>query len=90
MADGYDNTNSGALFKNDDKREGKKDPDYKGSVNVEGTDYWVSSWINTSKSGQKYMSLKLKAKEPRADAAPAADKAAPQAFVDDDLSDLPF
>jgi uncharacterized protein (DUF736 family) len=84
----YDNTNSGALFKNDDKREGKSDPDYKGSVNVEGTEYWVSSWINTSKAGQKYMSLKLKAKEPRQESAPAPAKAAE--FVDDDLSDVPF
>ena len=88
MADGYDNTNSGALFSNDDKREGKKDPDYKGSVNVEGTEYWVSSWINTSKAGQKYMSLKLKAKKPRSDAAPAADKASPKA--EDFNDEIPF
>jgi uncharacterized protein (DUF736 family) len=57
-------------------------------VNVEGTDYWVSSWINTSKSGQKYMSLKLKAKEPRADAAPATSAAKPQA--DDFNDEIPF
>jgi uncharacterized protein (DUF736 family) len=84
----YDNTNSGALFKNDDKREGKSDPDYKGSVNVEGTEYWVSSWINTSKAGQKYMSLKLKAKEPRQESAPA--KQPVTAGTDDFDDDLPF
>lgn len=84
----YDNTNSGALFKNDDKREGKKDPDYKGSVNVDGVDYWVSSWINTSKAGQKYMSLKLKAKEPRQESAPA--KAPVAAGNDDPNDDIPF
>ena len=81
----YDNTNSGALFKNNDKREGKKDPDYKGSVNVEGTEYWVSSWINTSKAGDKYMSLKLKAKEPRQESAAPA-KAEPQQPDFDDES----
>jgi hypothetical protein len=60
----YDNTNTGALFNNAaDKREGKKDPDYKGTVNAAGVDYWVSGWINTSKAGAKYLSLKLTPKE---------------------------
>lgn len=58
----YDNTNSGALFKND-RKESEKHPDYKGSINVDGVEYWVSSWINESKSGKKYLSLKLNKKE---------------------------
>jgi uncharacterized protein (DUF736 family) len=59
----YTNENSGAIFKND-KRESENHPMYKGSLNVEGKDFWVSVWVNTSqKSGQKYMSLKLKPKE---------------------------
>jgi uncharacterized protein (DUF736 family) len=59
----YDNNNSGAIFKND-KRETENHPMYKGSLNVEGKEYWVSVWVNTSqKSGQKYMSLKLNPKE---------------------------
>lgn len=84
----YDNTNSGALFKNDEKREGKKDPDYKGSVNVEGTEYWVSSWINTAKSGKKYMALKLKAKESRQESAapaPVAEKPGTDPEFDDEI-----
>ena len=36
--------NSGVLFKND-KKEEPKHPDYKGSVMVDGTDYWLSAWI---------------------------------------------
>jgi uncharacterized protein (DUF736 family) len=59
----YTNENSGAIFKND-KRETENHPMYKGSLNVEGKEYWVSVWVNTSqKSGQKYMSLKLNPKE---------------------------
>ena len=61
MAD-YDNTNSGALFKNE-RKETEKHADYRGSLNVDGTDYWVSSWIKTSKTGQKFMSLSVKRKD---------------------------
>ena len=58
----YDNTNSGALFKND-KKETEKHPDYRGSINVDGTDYWLSAWIKTAKTGGKYMSLAVTAKD---------------------------
>lgn len=57
----YDDTNSGALFKNE--KQSDKHPDYKGSLNVEGKDYWVSSWVNESQAGKKYLSLKLTLKE---------------------------
>jgi hypothetical protein len=59
----YSNELSGALFRNNDKRDGKKDPDYQGSCEIEGVEYWISSWINVSKAGTKYMSLKFKAKQ---------------------------
>jgi hypothetical protein len=35
MAKHFDNTNRGALFKNDDK-DGENDRDYSGTLNVEG------------------------------------------------------
>ena len=78
----YSNENSGALFKND-RKETDNHPDYKGSINVGGVEYWINAWLNESKSGQKYMGLKIKAK----DAAPAA-----QAPVADDAfgDDIPF
>ena len=54
---GYDNNNKGALFKND-KKESDTHPDYRGTAEIEGIEYWVSSWINTAKSsGKTYMSL---------------------------------
>ena len=58
----YDNTNSGALFKND-KKQSDNHPDYKGTINVDGVDYWLSSWLKTSKSGTKFMSLSVQPKE---------------------------
>lgn len=58
----YDNNLSGALFKND-KKETEKHPDYRGSCEIDGTQYWVSSWLNESKNGRKYLSLKFSAKD---------------------------
>ena len=39
----YDNSNRGAIWKNDDKREDNH-PDFKGSLNVNGVEFWVSAW----------------------------------------------
>jgi hypothetical protein len=55
--------NSGALFRNDDKDPNDdKDRDYSGSLNVDGTDYWISGYVRTSKSGRKFLSLSVKSK----------------------------
>ena len=78
----YDNNNRGSLFKND-RKDDAKFPDYKGSVNVEGVEYWLSAWIKLSKDGQKFMSLSIKNKN--ADA--SLNKPKKASF--DDL-DLPF
>ena len=59
----YDNTNSGALFKNNTKEEGDNRPDMTGGVDVEGKEYRVSAWSNTSKNGMKYLSLKVSEKQ---------------------------
>jgi hypothetical protein len=64
----FNNTNRGALFKNDDKQD-DKDRDYSGTLNIAGTDFWVSGWVKTSKAGKKFLSLSVKPKN-----APAADK----------------
>jgi hypothetical protein len=60
----YDNTNKGALFRNDDKDPNDdRDRDYSGSINVEGTEYWLSGYVRTSKNGKKYLSLSVKPKQ---------------------------
>lgn len=83
MAKEFDNTDRGVLFKNDDK-EKDTHPDYKGNINVGGTDYWLSAWIKDGKKG-KFMSLAIKPKDER-QSKPASK---PQKAVDDD-SEIPF
>ena len=54
--------NSGVLFVND-KKENERAPQYKGNINVDGKDYWLSAWIKEGKSG-KFMGLAVAPKEP--------------------------
>ena len=78
----YDNTNRGSLFKNT-KKEEDRHPDYNGSINVEGTEYWLNAWIKESKKdGTKFFSLSVKEKQdsPRQSSAPTR-----KTKTDDDL-----
>jgi hypothetical protein len=60
----YDNTNRGVLFDNrPKKREGRKDPDFRGSANLYGADYWVSAWIRSNKDGTMRVELAFTPKE---------------------------
>ena len=78
----YDNTNKGALFRNDDKTPNDdKERDYSGTLDVEGTEYWLSGWVRTSKkSGKKYLSLSVK---PKQDKPPATSKSRAEDFEDE-------
>ena len=58
----YDNTNKGAIFKND-RKENERQPDYNGTINVEGKEYYISCWIKESQAGKKFFSTSLTAKE---------------------------
>jgi uncharacterized protein (DUF736 family) len=84
----YDDTNRGALFKNI-KKESDKHPDYKGSLNVDGQEFWLSSWLKVSKSGEKYMSVSVTPKDEQKPA-PKKPVASRVPGSDDDLADIPF
>jgi hypothetical protein len=58
----FDNTNRGALFRNN-RREADTDADFRGSINVGGTEYWLNGWSKTSKAGEKYLSLPVREKQ---------------------------
>lgn len=57
----YDNTNRGAIWKNDDKREDNH-PDFKGSINVDGREYWVSAWKRKEGASAKAPALSFSVK----------------------------
>jgi len=71
--------NSGILFKNGRKAQ-PNHADYKGEINVDGQEYWLSAWIKDGKKG-KFMSLSVKPKEqqnqPRCEQAPPSDPEMP-------------
>ena len=80
----YDNTNSGMLARND-RKETDKHPDFKGSINVDGKEYWLSAWVREGKEGgkmegRKYFSLSVSPKD-------AETKPKAQSFdqLDDDI-----
>lgn len=76
----YDNTNSGALFKNPYKTE-EKHPHYTGKTNIEGKEYEVAAWVKTSKAGKQYMSLSYQL---------VTNDNKPAEAAPDDDDDLPF
>ena len=83
----YDNTNRGALFKNEEKTQDNF-PDYKGSINVNGVDLWISGWLKTSeKTGKRFMSLSVKPKDEKPTKQPPKGKSS---GFDDMDSDVPF
>ena len=51
--------NSGVLFKNDKWEEGSKAPPYTGTGMVNGEAVRIAAWVNTSKNGRKYFSIKF-------------------------------
>ena len=90
----HDNTKRGVLCKSD-RKERDTHPDYKGSINADGVEYWLSAWMKEGAKG-KFMSFSLTPKEQTQTAAQAVQQVAPthrqQAapVVLDDDSDIPF
>ncbi len=58
----YDNTNRGALFKNE-RKEQPTHSDYNGTINVDGKEFYLNAWLKESQAGKAYMSLSVKAKD---------------------------
>lgn len=99
MSQHYDNTNRGILSKND-RKEKDSHPDHKGSINVDGVEYWLDAWIKERKDGSgKFFSLSVKRKDGQGAApqrqaparqAPASKPAGGGSGFDDMDDDIPF
>lgn len=61
MSQEFDNNLRGVLFKND-RKEKDSHPDYKGSCEIEGVEFWLSAWIKDGQKG-KFMSISFQEKE---------------------------
>lgn len=62
----YDNTNSGIISRND-KGDNPNRPDYKGSLDVEGVQYWIAGWVRKRNSdGRPFLSIRIEKKEKQA------------------------
>jgi hypothetical protein len=80
----FDSTNRGSLFKNDKKTE-EKHPDMSGSINIDGTEYWISGWKKQSKAGTGFISLSVRPKEQVRQSSQPTQKAKAQDFDDLDF-----
>jgi hypothetical protein len=83
----YDNTNRGVMFKND-RKEKETHPDLKGSINIDGKEFWLSGWSRVTGKGDKMLSLSVTPKEAQGKAMPAQAKQTASAPEIDD--DMPF
>jgi hypothetical protein len=89
----FDNTNRGVLFNNRADKRDEKDRDYGGSINVtcphcnEGSDHWLSGWIKSSKKGDKFVSLSVKAKDQKAVVPRRIASSGPEVVYDHDFND---
>lgn len=87
----YDNTNRGQIWPNE-KKDTDKHPDFKGSINVEGKEYWLSAWKRREGANPKAPSLSfsIQAKEEKGrrvhtEQPQAASGAAGDGFDDQDI-----
>ena len=74
--------NKGAIFRNS-KKEKESQPDYQGSINVDGKEKAISLWLNTSKDGKtKYFSASI--------SEPYKKDSAPQTQNKQVIDEMPF
>ena len=63
MANQYDNTNRFILSRNE-RRESDRHPEFTGSINIDGVEYWLNAWVQERKDGSgKFFSGSVKPKE---------------------------
>jgi len=63
----FDNTNRGSIWKNE-KKTTENHPDFTGSIDVDGKEFWVSAWKRKADANPKApaLSISIQPKEPMA------------------------
>jgi hypothetical protein len=90
MAD-YDNTNRGSVWRNE-KKDKDTHPDFTGSLNVAGVEYWVSAWKRKDGASAKAPALSFSVK-PKDDQQAAAQASLKRAGIQNNADindDIPF
>lgn len=93
MSKDFDNTNSGAMFVNDQKRNDKS-PDFKGNCEPACPScgavhkFWLSGWKKKARNGNGFLSIALTPDETSTSGQPPKPEAEDDAFDFDD--DIPF
>ncbi len=60
----YDHRDRGVLFKNEKKAPGSRQPDFRGTLNVGGTEFLLAGWTReSSRTGKRFLSLKVEGPE---------------------------
>lgn len=79
----YDNTNRGSIWKND-KKVKDTDPDFTGSVNVNGVEFWVNAWKRKQDANPKApaLSFSVKPKEQQQSISQRAMPKGPNSYSD--------
>ncbi len=86
----YDNRETLILFPNDRMREGKRDPEWTGTLyDASGQEYWLSVWEKSGAKGD-FFTGSFRKKDPRpTDSRPAARSGGHRRSVANDDSDMP-
>ncbi len=79
----YDDTNKGAIWKNDDRATDTQ-PHFRGSANIDGVEYWVNAWKRDPGGNPKAPALKMTFRR-KDEAARPSPKREPAADMDDDI-----
>lgn len=87
----YDNTNRGSIWENK-KKEKPTQADFTGSLNVDGTDYWLNGWLRKEGASQDSPAMTFSVRPKDGATKPAASRTAtlPKARMDDLEDEIPF
>jgi hypothetical protein len=84
----YDNRNRGSIWKND-RKEKDEHPDFTGTLNVDGVEYWVNAWRRKEGASDKAPALTFSVRPKEAKQPASKPRVARPASADMD-DEIPF